>query len=110
MSNFVDTQAFPSPAVSIIVTTFNRVHCLAETIDSNLSRFELIIVGDMPEEKTEGYVHKLSDSRISYYRNSNNGVISVNRNFGIEKTKGKYIALCDDDLWLPEKLDRQMSS
>jgi len=101
------------PTVSIIVTTFNRVHFLSETIESIMSQtytdFELIIVDNMSEDETTKYVRGLSDPRVYYYRNANNGVIAVNRNFGIEQAKGKYIALCDDDdLWLPEKLQRQV--
>jgi len=109
MNNVADIQTASRPVVSVIVTTFNRVHYLAETINSILAQtykdFELIIVDNMSEDKTEEYVNNLADSRISYYRNPNYGVIAVNRNFGIEKAKGEYIALCDDDdLWLPEKL------
>ncbi len=103
-----------SPTVSIIVTTFNRVNFLSETIDSILGQtytnFELIIIDNMSEDGTVDYINNLSDPRVHYYRNENHGVIAVNRNFGIELAKGKYIALCDDDdLWLPEKLSRQVT-
>jgi len=102
-----------SPSVSIIVTTFNRVNLLSETIDSILSQtyadFELIVVDNMSEDGTKEYIASLSDPRILYYRNGNNGIIAVNRNYGIEKARGGYIALCDDDdLWLCDKLRQQV--
>ena len=46
-----------------------------------------------------------NDERIIPFQNANDGVIAVNRNFGINKAKGDYIAFCDDDdSWYPEKL------
>ena len=101
------------PMVSVIVPTYNRVHLLRETIESIMSQtfndLELIIVDNVSEDGTEEYVNGLEDPRIRYYRNSNNGIIAVNRNLGIKNSKGKYIAFCDDDdLWLPHKLRKQV--
>lgn len=103
-----------APCVSVIVTTYNRVSLLAETINSILSQtysdFELIIVDNMSEDGTREYIGGMTDARIHYFRNSNNGIIAVNRNFGIRHAKGRYVAFCDDDdLWLPDKLNQQVS-
>lgn len=103
-----------APCVSIIVTTYKRAQLLAETLGSILSQtftdFELIVVDNMSEDGTKEYVTGLSDQRIRYFRNPNNGVIAVNRNYGIRQAKGKYIAFCDDDdIWRPDKLGRQVS-
>lgn len=102
-----------APCVSIIVTTFNRRELLAETINSILLQtfadFELIVVDNMSEDGTKEYICGISDCRIKYFRNPNDGVIAVNRNFGIQRARGVYIAFCDDDdLWLPTKLDQQV--
>jgi len=103
-----------SPSVSVIVTTYNRLNLLPETLGSILSQtftdFELIIVDNMSMDGTLEYVTALTDSRIRYFRNPNNGVIAVNRNYGIQQALGKYIAFCDDDdLWMLEKLSRQVA-
>lgn len=103
----------PPPHVSVIVTTFNRVELLSETIDSILRQdyldFEIIIVDNMSHDDTEKYIASLEDLRIRYFRNPNYGVVAVNRNYGIERAKGGLIAFCDDDdLWLPEKLREQV--
>jgi len=103
-----------TPTVSIVVTTFNRVDFLSETIDSILGQtytdFEIIIVDNMSKDGTEEYVTSLGDPRIRYYRNANKGIIAVNRNLGIQMSRGKYIALCDDDdLWVTDKLHKQIS-
>jgi len=102
-----------APHVSVIVTTFNRVGLLSETIDSILRQtyvdFELIIVDNMSCDATEEYVTQLADLRIRYFKNPNNGVIAVNRNYGIEQAKGKFIAFCDDDdIWVADKLRQQV--
>lgn len=99
--------------VSVIVTTFNRVKLLPETINSILGQtfddFELIIVDNMSIDGTSEYVEAIADPRVRYFRNPNNGVIAVNRNYGLNQARGKYIAFCDDDdLWLSDKLKLQV--
>jgi len=85
---------------------------LTEAIDSVLNQtfkdFELIVVDNYSSDDTESVV-KSYDKQIRYFKNQNNGFIGVNRNYGISKSGGEYIAfLDDDDLWLPEKLEKQV--
>ena len=99
--------------VSVIVLTYNRAHMVTETIDSILNQtfkdFELIVVDNESVDNTEEIVKSYIDERIRYFKHQNNGLIAVNRNYGIDKARGEYIAFCDDDdLWMPEKLERQM--
>jgi len=99
--------------VSVIVTTFNRKELLKETIDSILNQtyrdFELIIVDNYSDYNFVAFINSYKDDRIRAYQNQNDGVIAVNRNYGIKKAKGDYIAFCDDDdIWLPEKLSIQV--
>jgi glycosyltransferase involved in cell wall biosynthesis len=107
-------MAYDVPLVSVVVPTFNRMQLLSETLDSILNQnfryFEIIIVDNMSEDGTEAYVKGLDDPRIRYFRNANNGIIAVNRNYGIRQARGIYVAFCDDDdIWLPEKLQKQVS-
>jgi len=99
--------------VSVIVLTYNRAHMITEAIDSVLNQtfkdFELIIVDNYSSDNTESVVKSYVDKRIRYFKNQNNGLIGINRNYGIKKSQGEYVAfLDDDDLWLPEKLKRQV--
>lgn len=108
------TSQVKAPLVSVVVPTFNRAQLLSETVNSILGQtfqeFEIIIVDNMSEDGTEAYVKGLNDPRIRYYRNPNNGIIAINRNFGIRQARGTYVAFCDDDdLWLPEKLQKQLT-
>jgi len=99
--------------VSIIVPTYNRAHLVTETIDSILAQtvkdFELIVVDNESTDNTEEVIKSYTDGRIRYFQHQNNGLVAVNRNYGISKANGEYIAFCDDDdLWMPEKLERQV--
>ena len=100
--------------VSVIVLTYNRARLVTETIDSILKQsfrdFELLIVDNCSTDNTEEVIGKYSDGRIRYFKNDNGGLIAVNRNYGLSQAKGEYIAFCDDDdLWLPEKLEKQVA-
>ncbi|MAF85421.1 MAG: glycosyl transferase family 2 [Dehalococcoidales bacterium] len=99
--------------VSVILPTYNRANMLTEAIDSALNQtfkdFELIIINNYSTDNTESVVKSYDDKRIRYFKNRNNGLVSVNRNYGIQKSRGEYTAfLDDDDLWLPEKLEKQV--
>ncbi len=99
--------------VSVIVPTYNRANMVTKTIDSILNQsfsdFELIIVDNESDDNTETVIKSYTDERIRYYKHQNNGVVAVNRNYGIRLSQGEYIAFCDDDdLWLPEKLAKQI--
>ncbi|MFC1904253.1 glycosyltransferase family 2 protein [Chloroflexota bacterium] len=99
--------------VSAIILTYNRAHMLTEAIDSVLNQtfkdFEVIVVDNYSSDNTEAVVKSYNDKRIKYFKNQNNGFIGVNRNYGVEKSRGEYITfLDDDDLWLSEKLERQV--
>ncbi len=99
--------------VSVIVLTFNRAQLVTETIDSILNQtfgdFELIVVDNESLDNTEEIIGSYTDERIRYFRNQNNGVLAVNRNYGIRVANGEYVAFCDDDdIWMPEKLEKEV--
>jgi teichuronic acid biosynthesis glycosyltransferase TuaG len=102
-----------TPLVTVVVTTYNRKELLKETIDSILNQtytnFELIVVDNFSNYDFLKHVKSFEDKRIIAFQNQNNGIIAVNRNFGIKRANGDYIAFCDDDdLWLPNKLETQI--
>ena len=102
------------PIVSVIVTTYNRKEYLTETIQSILNQtyqdFELIVVDNYSNYDFFSHINSFNDSRIKPYQNRNNGIIAINRNFGISKANGDFLAFCDDDdIWMNEKLESQMN-
>lgn len=101
------------PKVSVIVTTYNRKEYLAETIQSILNQtfqdFELIVVDNYSNYDFFALIESFNNEKITPFQNQNNGIIAVNRNFGISRAKGEFIAFCDDDdVWIKNKLEDQM--
>lgn len=100
--------------VSVIIPTFNREKTIEKSIRSVLaqtySNFELIVVDDGSTDSTKAVIDEITDHRIRYYRQNNEGACSA-RNKGISLSKGDYIAFHDsDDIWRPEKLERQVKT
>ncbi|MBC7494212.1 MAG: glycosyltransferase family 2 protein [Flavobacterium sp.] len=93
---------------SIIVPLYNKKKYIAKTIQSVLNQtfinFELVIVNDGSDDKSELEVLKFNDSRIYLYQQNNKGVATA-RNVGIKNAKGNYICFLDaDDIWKPDFL------
>lgn len=101
--------------VSVIMPSYNTAEYIAESIQSVLNQtytnWELIIVDDCSTDNTDETVEPyLSDSRIYYLKNDKNSGAAVSRNRALREAKGKWIAFLDsDDLWLPEKLEKQIA-
>lgn len=100
--------------VSIIMPSYNTGRFIKESIESVLaqtySNWELIIIDDCSPDNTDDIVAPyLIDSRIRYIKNDKNSGAAVSRNRALREAKGKWIAFLDsDDLWHPEKLERQI--
>jgi glycosyltransferase involved in cell wall biosynthesis len=102
------------PVVSVVVPTFNRADLLGETLQSILAQtlrdLELIVVSDGSTDGTRAVVEGLGDPRVQFIEQANSGGPAGPRNRGVRAARGKYVAFCDDDdLWLPEKLERQVA-
>jgi glycosyltransferase involved in cell wall biosynthesis len=103
------------PAVSILMPTFDRLQFLPPAIDSVLAQtltdWELIIADDGSGEETRAYLRSLADPRVRVLWMAHSGRPSVMLNAALRVARGEYIAFLDsDDLWLPDKLERQVAS
>lgn len=101
--------------VSIITPSYNSSKFIAKTIESVLAQtyenWEMIIIDDCSHDSTneiiEEYIKK--DSRVKLIKLERNSGPAVARNRAIEEANGRYIAFLDaDDLWLPQKLEKQI--
>ena len=102
------------PLVSIVIPAYNATRTLRATVQSALEQtfqdFEIVIVDDGSKDETFKLAQELAneDSRIKALTQPNGGAAAA-RNAGIEAARGKYVALLDaDDLWLADKLNRQV--
>ncbi|MDP1808381.1 MAG: glycosyltransferase [Actinomycetota bacterium] len=105
-----------STLVSVVIPTHNRAALLRKAIDSVLAQthqeFEIIVVDngstDETREMVGGYVAK--DARVRYHYQENSGSPVSPRNKAAALARGTYLAFLDsDDLWLRDKLARQLA-
>lgn len=99
--------------VSIIMPSYNTALYIEETIQSVLNQtytnWELIIVDDCSNDNTDEVLDTIKDNRIRYFKNEKNSGAAVSRNKALREAKGQWIAYLDsDDLWMPEKLEKQI--
>jgi glycosyltransferase involved in cell wall biosynthesis len=103
-----------SPFVSVIIPTYNRLLTLAELMESltrqTYQNFEVIIVNDAGE-KVDRVKEAYSNLDIHVINLEKNSGHVHSRNAGIEQAKGELIMLMDDDdLLVPEHLERMLSA
>ena len=103
------------PLVSVVVPTYNRAKLLAEAIDSVLAqsypRIDLVVVDDGSTDESKRVVLQRfePDKRGRYIRIDHSGFPGKVRNYGVASSRGQYIAFLDsDDLWAPDKIERQL--
>lgn len=102
------------PLVSIIIPVYNGSNYLAEAIDSALAQtyenIEIIVVND--GSKDDGATERVALSygeKIRYIEKENGGVSSA-LNRGIAEMRGEYFSwLSHDDIYKPEKVEKQIS-
>ncbi len=105
-------------SVSCVIPTFNRRSQLALALDSVICQttplHEIIIVDDGSTDGTAEMLQEFArlheDFPVVVIRQENSGP-AVARNTAIEAASGDLIAfLDDDDIWLPEKTERQLAA
>lgn len=102
------------PTISAIMPTYNQAPYLREAIDSVLAQtftdWELIIVDDGSTDETPAILASYTDPRIRRFRLPVNQGRGVARNMAVERTKGRYIAICDsDDITFPRRFEREVA-
>lgn len=101
------------PKISIVIPAYNASNYLAEAIDSALAQtyanVEIIVVND--GSRDDGATRKVALSygdKIRYFEKENGGSSSA-LNMGIANMTGEWFSwLSHDDLYVPEKLEKQI--
>lgn len=103
--------------VSIIIPTYNTGELLKETLDSiskqTFKNWECNIIDDGSSDNTVNIINSQTsiDNRFKFYERPPSYVRGANscRNYGFQKSKGKYIQWFDsDDLMHPEMLEEKI--
>jgi glycosyltransferase involved in cell wall biosynthesis len=100
------------PLISCIIPVFNGERYLREALDSVLGQthapLEAIVADDGSTDGTREVVNAFG-ARVHYLHQPNSGHAAA-RNLGLMVARGDFVAFLDaDDLWHPEKLERQMA-
>lgn len=101
--------------VSIVVPIFNKSRFLHETVESvqrqTYRNWELLLVDDCSTDDSLRLARKMAkgDHRIrSLCQEQNQGAARA-RNRGVQEAQGRFLCYLDaDDIWLPEKLEREL--
>lgn len=99
--------------VSIIMPSYNTAPYIKKSIqsviDQTYTNWELIIVDDCSTDNTDEVLAEIDDPRIRIFKNKTNSGAAISRNKALREAKGRWIAFLDsDDLWLPDKLKKQL--
>jgi glycosyltransferase involved in cell wall biosynthesis len=101
--------------VSVVIPTFNRRDYVLGAVNSALGQTtpprEIIVVDDASTDDTEpALTSYIETDSVRYIRLPRNVGPGGARNAGVQAARCQYVAVLDsDDLWLPNKLERQVS-
>jgi glycosyltransferase involved in cell wall biosynthesis len=101
-----------SPAVSIVIATYNRSNVLelaiASAVAQTFADWEMHVVGDACTDDSEQVVASFGDPRIHWTNLPvNHGDQSIPNNHGVDRSRGRHVAFLNhDDLWFPDHLER----
>ena len=98
--------------ISVIIPMYNGINSIERAIQSILNQtyknIEIILVDDGSTDGGANLVKNIFP-KVTVIQQKNKGV-SAARNIGINESKGDLLAFLDhDDVWLPEKLEKQLT-
>jgi glycosyltransferase involved in cell wall biosynthesis len=98
-----------TPLISVVIPSYNHARYLGRALQSVLNQtylnWEAIVIDNYSTDNTDEVMASFADTRITFLKIHNNGVIAASRNAGIRAAKGEWIAFLDsDDWWTADKL------
>lgn len=93
---------------SVVIPVYNKEphidRCINSVINQKYQNFEIIAVDDGSTDASFSSLIKYKSPRVKVFKKRNGGAASA-RNYGVQKSHGKYVAFLDaDDAWSDEHL------
>jgi glycosyltransferase involved in cell wall biosynthesis len=101
------------PLVSILMNCYNGEKYLREAVDSVLAQtyqnWEVIFWDNRSTDRSEEIFKSYNDPRLKYFYSSEHTDLGGGRARAWKYITGEFVAVLDvDDIWLPEKLEKQV--
>jgi len=101
------------PLVSVVLTSYNHARYLSQAIESVLAQtlkdIEVVTIDDASRDESPAILQRYAD-RVKVIQHETNRGTYASLNEGIAHTSAPCIAILNsDDLWLPEKLEKQVA-
>lgn len=102
-----------APRVSVIMNAYNSARFLQDSIDSALAQtfedFEIIFWDGGSTDASAEIARACGDPRMRVFVADVHEPLGPSRNHAVARARGEWLAFLDcDDLWAPEKLQRQL--
>lgn len=105
-------MAHQNSLVSIVIPCYNPIYlhrALKSVCKQSYPFWEALCIDDGSEMEFLSMIKAMNDSRITYHCLKKHSNANVARNYGIEQSKGEYIAMLDsDDEWLETHLESSL--
>jgi len=103
-----------TPQVTVLMNCYNGAKFLAEAVDSVLAQtmphWELLFWDNRSTDDSAARIQQYNDDRIRYFLASDHTSLGKARRLAVRHARGQWLGILDiDDLWLPEKLERQLA-
>lgn len=102
--------------ISIITPVYKCEKLISSTLECVLNQtyknWEIILVDDCSPDNSAKVIKEFveKDNRIKYYKLDKNSGAAIARNKALSESRGRFIAYLDsDDLWKPDKLEKQVN-
>jgi glycosyltransferase involved in cell wall biosynthesis len=98
--------------ISVIIPCYNAKKYILEALNSIANTAaEVIVVDDASTDGSADYVESLNYPNVKLFRLSQNGGISIARNFGVKQAQHSIIAFLDaDDLWTEKRNEKLLAA
>jgi glycosyltransferase involved in cell wall biosynthesis len=98
-------------SIAVVIPAYNAERYIAETLESVLTQTvpvdEILVVDDGSTDATASIAERYAP-KVRVFRRANSKA-AASRNFAVAEAKSEWVAFLDaDDVWFPEKIERQM--